>query len=334
MIRHLPMALLATALTCFTAHAVSFDWATVGDVGNADDTHGNGFGGVDYVYQISKHEVTNAQYTEFLNAVAAADPNGLYSTDMATKTWGGITRSGTSGNYTYTVKGNALGQGPGGADGNDYSYANKPVVYVSFFDAMRFVNWLENGQPTGPQGPGTTEDGAYTITDGVSEVRNPNATYVLPSEDEWYKAAYYEPTSSVYYDYATSTSSIPDNNLPSADTGNSVNYQVNGLWTTGNGSYPLTDVGAYSSTPSPYGTFDQNGNVWEWTEAVIGASNRGLRGASWLNPAITLRPDYLAYDITTGERFNIGIRVAVIPEPYTVLMGLMAAGGLLLQRSK
>ena len=39
---------------------------TVGNSGNADDTHGDGYGGVDYEYRIGKYEVTNAQYTEFL----------------------------------------------------------------------------------------------------------------------------------------------------------------------------------------------------------------------------------------------------------------------------
>ena len=56
-----------------------------------------------------------------------------------------------------------------------------PVNLVSLYDAMRFVNWLENGQPDGPQDATTTEDGAYTITPaGIaanSIVRNPGALY-------------------------------------------------------------------------------------------------------------------------------------------------------------
>ncbi len=132
-------------------------------------------GAVDYNYRISKHEVTNAQYTDFLNAVADADPNGLYSTYMGSSTRGGIVRSGSATSYTYTVKSEAAGQGPGGTD---YTYADKPVVCVSYFDAMRFTNWLENDQPTGAQGSGTTEAGVYTISNGVSETRAPDATYL------------------------------------------------------------------------------------------------------------------------------------------------------------
>ncbi|NIM51450.1 MAG: PEP-CTERM sorting domain-containing protein, partial [Gemmatimonadales bacterium] len=67
------------------------EWVTVGDPGNVNDTHG--YGGVGYVYNIGRYEVTNAQYCAFLNAVAASDPHGLYNTYMGTFL-GGITRSG------------------------------------------------------------------------------------------------------------------------------------------------------------------------------------------------------------------------------------------------
>jgi len=276
------VASLMLALCCAsTAHAapVTFDWATVGNPGNADDIHGGGHGGVATTYRISKTEVTNAQYTKFLNAVNATNTNGLYTILTNSDTRGGITRSGSFGSHTYAVKPDSVGNGPGGTD---YTYGDKPVVYVSFLDAMRFTNWLENGQPTGAQDASTTEAGVYTIGSGLDEVRNPSATYFIPSEDEWYKAAYYDPNSGggVYYDYPTSTDSVPNNNLPSSDTGNSANFFDGGL-TTGNSSYPMTDVGAYTASESPYGTFDQGGNVFEWNEAVTLSSFRVLRGDSW-----------------------------------------------------
>lgn len=304
---------------------VTFEWAPVGNRGNADDD--TGYGGVDYAYRISKHEVTNAQYAEFLNAVAAADTNGLYNTNMGSRNWGGITRSGSSGNYTYSVKPDAVGQGPGGADGDNYTYADKPVVYVSFFDAMRFVNWLENGQPAGAQGARTTEDGVYSISNGLSEVRDPSATFFIPSEDEWYKAAYYDP-SGVYYDYPTGTDSVPNNNLPSADTGNSANFNDN-EYTTGNSSYPMTDVGAYSLSESPYGTFDQGGNVWEWNEAVIKSTFRGSRGGSWpfTFNSFDLHADSRDRTRPTFGHASRGIRVATVPEPRTLSLGALALLG-------
>jgi formylglycine-generating enzyme required for sulfatase activity len=319
------------------AHAATFDWATVGNPGNADDIHGDGYGGVDYTYRISKHEVTNAQYAEFLNAVASTDSFGggdptLYSPSMGSSTWGGITRSGSAGSYTYAVKSPAVGQGPGSSA---YTYNNKPVVYVSFFDAMRFVNWLHNGQ-----GSGGTETGVYNISGGLSETRSASAKYWIPSEDEWYKAAYYDPSagggSGGYYDYPMSSDNVPNNHLPTADTGNSGNF-YHGDYTTGNSLYPFTDVGAYARSTSPYGTFDQGGNVLEWIEEVNPLTlKRLLRGGPG---------DYVfelhaaesggAYP-PTGEDSTIGFRVAstIIPEPSTMLLGALAAGGLLMRRRR
>ena len=170
----------------------SLEFVAVGDPGNAGDVNYYGDGGkgaVSYTYQIGKYDVTTSQYCQFLKAVAATDTYGLYSVNMTnptTSTRGvgcGITRSGVSGHYTYAVM-------PG--------HENYPVTRVTWGNAVRFANWLANGQPSGSQGPGTTETGSYTLsgwTDGndlVTVTRNPGASYVLPTEDEWYKAAYYK----------------------------------------------------------------------------------------------------------------------------------------------
>ena len=112
----------------------SLEFVTVGDTNNAADPS-TGNGAIGYAYQIGKYDVTAAQYTQFLNAVAATDTFGLYTAEMSTGFAAcGIQRSGTSGNYTYSVA----------AD-----HANRPVNYVSFYDAERFANWLNNGQPSG-----------------------------------------------------------------------------------------------------------------------------------------------------------------------------------------
>ncbi|MBW2422485.1 MAG: SUMF1/EgtB/PvdO family nonheme iron enzyme [Deltaproteobacteria bacterium] len=170
------------------------DWVTVGDPGNACDTQSQGcFGSVAYEYRISKYEVTNAQYAEFLNAVAATDTNALYDNNMDGGV-GGITRSGSSGSYTYSA-----------IAGRE----DMPVNYVSFWDATRFSNWLHNWQPTGVQDNTTTENGAYTLTpSGIANntvTRNAGAEVFVTSQDEWYKAAYYDTGAMIYFDYPAGT---------------------------------------------------------------------------------------------------------------------------------
>lgn len=158
--------------------SINIPTAAVGNPGNAADSTPNGpFGSVAYTYEVATTEVTNAQYTEFLNAVAFDDVNSLYSTGMA-GSFGGINRSGFIGAFTYsTIPGRE----------------NNPVNFVSFWDAARFANWLHNGQPFGTQNAGTTEDGAYTLTaTGITNntvTRNAGWQWAVASADEWYKAS-------------------------------------------------------------------------------------------------------------------------------------------------
>ena len=120
-LRVLVLALVGLSVFPSVAHAVvTIDWTPVGNPGNAPDPLNSSkipsVGSVSYPYQISKNDVTNAQYAEFLNAVAASDPKGLYNPKMGSDQNGGITRSGSSGSYTYAVKTNM---------------ADKPVIFVS-----------------------------------------------------------------------------------------------------------------------------------------------------------------------------------------------------------
>ena len=292
--------------------AVSFDWAVIGNAGNAaDDT---GYGAVDYEYSIATTEVTTAQYVEFLNAVAATDTHGLYNSDMGSSSYySGISRTMGLDGYVYSA---------------NAGWENRPVAYVSWYDTLRFANWLHNGQ----QGQGTTEYGAYDMslqsTNPASIVRLSGATYWLPSEDEWYKAAYYSPAG-VYYDYATGSNYEPT-------AGVDANYYDGGY---AEGSpYYSTEVGEYDNE-SPYGTYDQNGNVYEWNETAIGPA-RGMRGGSWYRYGYDLLSGYRYYNDTTYEDFTRGFRVAgsgettVVPEPMSVGLVLLSVGGLLLRRAK
>lgn len=298
--------------------AVTVLTVPIADPGNAADTRSNtaGFGSVGYSFRIGKTEITNAQYAEFLNAVAASDPLGLYNGEMGSRTVGGIVRSGASGNFNYSVKAPALG--------GTYTYEDKPVVEVSWYDAARFSNWLHNGQLVGVEGPGTTETGAYTLLGGTptpsnanSITRNPNARWWVPSENEWYKAAYYYPITHSYYDYPTGNNSVPNNNPPSFDTGNSANF-YNGAYTNGNPNYPLTNVGAYTLSPSRYSTFDQGGNVFEWNEIHNGTPFSPVRGGAWTVASYNLNASTRYDDGAEFELVDVGFRVASVPEPASI----------------
>ena len=292
----LAVALLSVAAP---ASAVTIDWVTIGGPGNAADT--TGFGAVANAYRISATEVTHAQYVEFLNAVAASDTNGLYNTNMGSSSHGGITRSGSAGSYSYATQSGA---------------ADLPVNFVSFWDALRFANWMHNGQTTNPA---STEDGAYTITaQGIADntiTRNGGASIFLTSEDEWYKAAYWDPVSAGYFDYpiGSDTQTLCSVlTLPDAANCN------NAVGTT-------TDVGAYVLSASPNGTFDQAGNVIEWNEAIISGSVRGIRGGDWFTSPANQAAGFRASSDPSVEISTLGFRVASpIPEPGSAL--LVAAG--------
>src|SRR6476659_2162027 len=117
--------LFAALVASSSAEAVTIDLVPVGNSGNAPDVRYNNIsvGSVDHAYQIGKYEVTAGQYSEFLNAVAKADPNGLYNPaigDPGGSLGANIQRTGSSPNFSYSVA----------AD-----WANRPVNYVSFWDS-------------------------------------------------------------------------------------------------------------------------------------------------------------------------------------------------------
>jgi len=308
--------------------AVNIDWVDVGHAGNAGDVQSQGtFGAVDYAYQIGKYPVTNAQYTAFLNAVdpGGSNPNGIYNSNMGSNARGGISfDAGAASGSKYTIRSNM---------------GNKPVNYVSWFDAARFSNWLHNGQ-----GSGSTETGAYTLNNATSGIitKNVGATVWIPSEDEWYKAAYYDPTlnsnAGGYWNYATRSNTAPtvasanatgDISNPGA---NVANYASGAAWNSVTGN--VTTVGSAGSLAESYfGTADQAGNVWEWNDAEIGSS-RGLRGGSWFNSSGLLAASSRLDSTPSIESSQAGFRVASVPEPSAALLTLFAVGMSLTRRRR
>jgi formylglycine-generating enzyme required for sulfatase activity len=315
--------LAGIALSTPAFAVVSIDYVSVGNAGNAADAAtGSLYGSVGYAYNIGKNEVTISQYAEFLNNAAQTDTNGLWNSNMGSNAnIAGITRAGSSGSFSYSVTGSGL----------------RPITYVSWYDAARFTNWMHNGQ-----GSGSTETGAYTLTGNTGLIiKNVGATVWLPSESEWYKAAYYDPNKGGagvggYWEQATQSNTVAGNTIGVA---NSANYFDGDLAVTQSGSYSasqnyLTDVGAYgANSDSAYGTNDQAGNVFEWNDAVIGSS-RGLRGSSWDGPSFGLPASYRVDTTPPDGSSAVGFRVASVPEPSALLLVSIAAGVLLTRRRR
>ena len=279
------LPLVAALVPAPAALAVSIEWVTVGDPGNPCDQKVSGcHGAVSYSYGISKHEVTNAEYAEFLDAKAHSDPLALYNTEMQPTH---ITRSGSPGSYTYSP-----------VAGRE----RMPVTYVSFYDALRFANWMHNGQ-----GNGDTETGAYTLLGGTPNpineplTRTSGATIFVPTDAEWYKAAFYDTGSGAYFDYPAGT----DTGIVCSTPGTTPNTANCGMAV---GDY--TAVGSYTGSASPNGTFDQGGNVFEWSDEIPILENRVIRGGHYGST-----PDWLSgarreYEDPWHESSIIGFRVA------------------------
>ena len=313
---HFLAAVALSGLISSTAVAAPV-MVTVGDAGNAADTGGTvGAGAVSSAYQIGKDEVTNTEYVQFLNAVAATDTYALYNTSMTSDSaYGGINRTGSSGSYTYATKA---------------GYENKAVNFVSFWDAARYTNWLSNGATNGA----ATETGVYMLTaggiSGNTITRDTTAWnaggYAIASRDEWYKAALYKggSTNAEYWTYATQSDIAPTATATPNGDANQANYFV----ASGSAS-DLTPVGSFTGSASAYGTYDQNGSLMEWNDTISFTSTRGQRGGSFVSNLFYLDAFNDGSLDPANEYVSLGFRVsslAAVPEPSEY--GLMGAGAM------
>ncbi len=274
----------------------------VGNAVNGDDT--TGYGGVAYTFGIGQFEV---------------------SRDM-------ITKANAEGGLSISL-----------ADMSSYggNVGTHPATGVCWNEAARFVNWLNVS---------TGHDAAYKFTlqpgdsgysananivlwgsgdagyDPSNPYRNANAYYFLPSEDEWYKAAYHQNDGATtnYWDYPTGSNAVPT----AVSAGTASDTAVYGQSYSA-GPADITNAGGLSA----YGTMGQGGNVWEWMESAYTAPNddsseaRGLRGGGWYSPESYLRYSVRYRDYPSFEDSAIGFRVAMIPENSSMVMGLLLCGG-------
>lgn len=286
----------------------------IGNPGNAADTTGdpNPAGSVGYAYNMGKYEVSR----DMVNKANAEGGLGLQMLDM-------------------TLSGIVGGNGP-----------NRPAAGVSWYEAARYVNWLNTSKGYTPAYKFSLQpgDGGYSASDGVllwspgdpgynaaNLLRNSLARYFLPSMDEWYKAAHYDPSANGgaggYWNYPTGSDTVPT--------------------AVGGGTAPGTAVFAqpYTQGPadidnagglSPYGVMALGGNGYEWEETEFDllndnpSSDRGARGGWDLNSF------FLTYRINVSPSFDgnslVGFRVASIPEPSSA--ALLSLASMVLWRRK
>ena len=309
------------------ANSFTIDFVTIGNPGNPAYAV-TGFGAVGFHYKIMQFEFTNSQYAAFLNSIDpdGTNPNAVYSSSMGTEAVGGIANTGTTKGSHYVIKTNM---------------GDKPVNYVSWWDAARVSNWMQNGAQTyGSTDSSATapqNTGAYTVgtaTSGNAVAVNAYATFYVPTQDQWFKAAYFNPTLSSgpnsYNLYGNGFSTAPA--LVSADatgdgsaggTGNFANYGLGAEWNGQNGN--VTTVGTNGGA-SYYGAFDMSGNVWEWNDLIgtVG-SNRGHLGGAWGSVAGSLSASATPASADPSyEGFAIGFRLTS-PTSVNLLVGNIAS---------
>ncbi|MDZ4659773.1 MAG: SUMF1/EgtB/PvdO family nonheme iron enzyme [Bythopirellula sp.] len=304
------LALLSLFLLCCShtyadtfgngANEFDVEFVTIGNPGNAPDTTGdpNPAGSVPYTYRIGKYEISE-QMIDKANALS-----GL-----------GITKDT---------------RGP-----------DMPATSVRWDEAARFVNWLNisTGSTPAYKFSSSAPNANFQLWDPADAGYNPNneyrnslAKYFLPSVDEWYKAAYYNPIAGVYYNYPTGSDIAP---IPAVNgtTPNTAVYDQ--LLTLGPAEVTL------AGGLSPYGTMAQGGNVQEWDESFISSplnGPRGHRGGSWFSNASSLS-NLIRNTVTVGrtaDDVSIGFRVAsiVIPEPSSMLLSMFATLALLARNKR
>jgi formylglycine-generating enzyme required for sulfatase activity len=300
-------AQLATTDTFGTGdNQFSLNFMTIGNAGNAADT--TGYGSVGYNYRIGTYEVS-------VNQINAASANGLIGVTAGSQNW------------------NSTGDGP--------------AFGISWLQAAAFVNYLNTSKGHQAAYNLSNSGGAITMAlwqsgqsgyDPSNPFRNSLSTYFLPSENEWYKAAYYDPNknsrSGGYWLYPTGSDSAPNPVLSSTIAGTAIYNQPWGP--------NLTNAASVyqSGGPSPYGATGMGGNVWEILESSPSGANtdpndlRVERGGAWTSSASYLQSASRAtgLDIYNSDGYGVaGFRVAsVIPEPSTYALFGLGLGGILL----
>jgi formylglycine-generating enzyme required for sulfatase activity len=245
---------------------------------------------------------------------------------------------------------------PGLQISKDTRGLDKPATSVSWNEAARFVNWLNTS--TGNQAAykftsdGVNDDIALWVSgdagyDALNPYRNSLAKYFLPSYNEWYKAAYYNPDNSTYYNFPNGSDTMPVS-VESGTDNNTAVYTVfddfyNPVPGSPNGPADVDKAGGLS----PFGVMGLGGNVSELEESprflgsFSGSSFRGVRGGTWKGFGSSMSVSSRNSLFSVSESVETGFRVATlssspppaVPEPSMMVIGtLFGIGGLMAKR--
>ena len=181
------------------------DYTLISNTGNSPDDCEYGLdaklGQVNYLYNIQNQLMTNNEYCTYLNTI---DPSGnkefqIYDDRMSSSAVGGIEYNGCANiGSMYYLKDN---------------FSNKPVTFVKWVMAAQYCNWLTNNKSSNIL---SITSGSYDIASLYNNsisisgyYRQDTAKYFLPSENEWYKAAYYDASNGKYWNYPTQSDEPP-----------------------------------------------------------------------------------------------------------------------------
>ena len=284
------------------SNSFEISFVPISQTNNANDpASGNIYGAVPYEYRASIYEISQ-------NAITKATASG-----MANVTAGAWTNQ------------------------------SQPAANITWYEAAAFVNWLNtsSGKTAAYNLTFSTSwsmtlqaaSNAWTLG-GTNLYRNKDAYYFLPSEDEWYKAAYYNAAGTNYFVYPTASSSVPTSVASGTNAGTAVFYA------SGPG-YTAPAVVTTAGGLSPYGTMGQGGNVRDLIETAADGVNdspteiRSMLGGFWGNEAAVLSSTgNREVAAVTLENPNIGFRVASVPEPSTYALLLLGAGAMYLWKRR
>ena len=295
------------------ANTFELEFVTIGNPGNESDSAGQptSVGAVSYSFQIGKYEISRDAITKYNSGFG----NGNSLSITMQSAYGG----------------NNSGDAAGG---------------ITWNEAARFVNWLNTskGHSAAYKFTDSTVSStavAWSSTDDGYDANNPHrnskAVYVIPTVDEWYKAAYYDPNTSQWREYASLDGSLPTATASSTNDNEAVYDQDLDA-----GPANVKEAGGLNA----YGIMAMNGNVREWDENVVNSTNRGIRGGAWNENqsflSATFRNDRFANNDEAQNGFRVvslsttssnGGSTSTVPEPSATL-ALGSLGVAILLRSR